>query len=53
MNVLWIFIIVLLLLAVFGAPGVGILKHNFGYAPSVSIGTILVIILILWLLGVF
>lgn len=48
---MWTLIVILLILALLGAlPGWNF--HNYGYYPSVSLGTILVIILILWLLGV-
>lgn len=51
MNVLWIIVIVLVILALLGAPGVGVLRHNFGYAPSGAVVIIVVILLILLLTG--
>lgn len=48
MNLLWLLVIVLVVLAIFGAPQFG--YHQYGYAPS-GLGTVLAIILIIWLLG--
>jgi hypothetical protein len=42
---------VLVVLAIAGVPHFG--YHSYGYAPSIGIGTVLVIILILYLLGAF
>ena len=49
MSILWVLIIVLLVLAVAGNPGFG--YHTFGWGPSGIVGTILVVLLILLLLG--
>lgn len=51
MNLLLVVVIILVVLAIAGAPNWGI--HHYGYAPSASLGAILVVILILYLLGVF
>jgi hypothetical protein len=50
MNVLWIVIIVLLVLALVGAPGIGP-QHNWGYFPSGGLGLIVLILVILLLTG--
>jgi hypothetical protein len=46
-----ILIIVLVLLLVGALPQLGL--HEGGYGPGVGIGTILLIVLLLYLLGVF
>lgn len=48
---LLIVIIVLVVLALGGGPWWG--YHSYGYTPSISLGGILLIVLVLWLLGVF
>lgn len=50
MNIWIIVIILLLVFAVGGGPWWG--YHQHGYTPSISIGGILLIVLILYLLGV-
>lgn len=49
MNLLWLVVIVLLILALVGAPGIGPWQHSYGYAPS-GIVTVIVIVLIVLLL---
>jgi len=49
MNVGIILLVVLLVLALGGLPRFGF--HRYGYAPSGLLGTVLVIVLILVLLG--
>lgn len=51
MNLLWLLVIVLLVLAVMGAPSVGVWNHGGGWAPSGGLGIILLIIVILLLAG--
>jgi hypothetical protein len=52
MNPLFIVVIIILVvLAIAGAPNWG--YHNYGYVPSISLGGVLIILLILYLLGVF
>ena len=51
MNILWAVVVVLIVLALVGAPGVGPWNHSFGYYPSGGIGLIVVILVILLLLG--
>lgn len=46
---IWTIVVVLLILAVLGAPGVGL--HNYGYWPSGGLGLILVVLIILAVLG--
>jgi hypothetical protein len=48
MNTIILIILILLLL---GAAPAWPYSRNWGYAPSGLLGTILVIVLILWLLG--
>lgn len=50
MNLLWILVIVLLILAIVGAPGVAI-PHNYGYAPSGIVTLIVVILIVLIVTG--
>lgn len=49
MNLFWLVVIVLILLAVFGAPNLGVWKHSYGWTPS-GVVTVLVIVLIVLLL---
>ena len=50
MSLLWLLVIILLVAAIAGAPNFGL--HQHGWAPS-GIGTVIVLLLVLWLLGVF
>jgi hypothetical protein len=49
MSLLWVLVIVLLVVALVGAPGVGPWQHSFGYAPS-GLATLIIIILVVLLL---
>ena len=49
MSPLWLLVVVLLIFAVVGAPGVGPWQHSYGWGPS-GVGTVLVIVLIVLLL---
>lgn len=49
MSLLWIVVIVLIVLALMGAPQIGIWKHPYGWWPS-GVGAFLVIVLALLLL---
>ena len=51
MNALWVLVIVLLVLALVGAPGIGPWTHSYGYYPSGGIGLVLIIVVILLLMG--
>lgn len=51
MNLIWVLIIVLLVLAFAGAPGIGPINHNFGYAPSGLLTVIIIVLVILLLTG--
>jgi hypothetical protein len=51
MNLLWIIIIVLIVLAFAGAPGIGPWNHGWGYYPSGGLGLIVIILIVLLLLG--
>lgn len=49
MNLLWLLVVVLIILAVVGAPSVGVWHHGYGYWPS-GLGGVLVLILVILLL---
>jgi hypothetical protein len=50
MNLLWVIVVVLIILALVGAPGIGPIQHGYGYWPSGGIGLVIIIILIVLLL---
>jgi hypothetical protein len=49
MNLLWVLVIILIIFALVGAPGVGPWQHSYGWAPS-GLGLVLVIVLVILLL---
>jgi hypothetical protein len=49
MNLLWLIVIILVVMALVGAPGIGPWNHGFGYAPS-GLFTVIVIVLVVLLL---
>ena len=51
MNLLWVLVVVLIVLAIFGAPGVGTWNHSYGYWPSGAVGLIVIVLIILLLMG--
>jgi hypothetical protein len=51
MNLLWVLGIVLLIVALVGAPGVGPWQHSYGYWPSGGVGLVVLILVILLLAG--
>ena len=51
MSLLWIIVIVLVILAIVGAPGIGPITHNWGYYPSSGLGLVVLILIILLLFG--
>lgn len=51
MNALWILVIVLIVVALVGAPGVGVWGHNLGYWPSGTVGLIVLVLIVLLLMG--
>jgi hypothetical protein len=52
MSVGWIIlIVVLVIIMVGGAPGIGPLNHNYGYWLSGGVGLVVLILIILLLLG--
>lgn len=53
MNPLWLLVVILVIFAVVGAPGVGPWQHSYGYYPSGGLGLIVVILIVLLLLGRF
>lgn len=50
MSLLWIIVIVLVVLAVMGAPRIGIWDHAYGWWPS-GLGAVVVIVLLVLLLS--
>jgi hypothetical protein len=50
MNLLWLIVIVLVVMALVGAPGIGPINHSYGYWPSGGIGLIVLILIIVLLL---
>lgn len=48
MNILWLVVIILLILAIIGVPTVGVWRHSYGYAPS---GLVLLIVIVLVVLA--
>lgn len=50
MNILWVVILILLVLAVFGAPGL-VWQHSYGYGPSGAVTIIVIILVVLLLTG--
>ena len=50
MNLLWLVVVVFIILALVGAPGIGAWNHGYGYWPS-GLGTIIVIVLVVLLLS--
>jgi hypothetical protein len=51
MNLLWALVIILLVFALVGAPGVGPWQHGFGYYPSGVATVVLVVLVVLLLTG--
>jgi hypothetical protein len=51
MNLLWVVVIVLLVLAFVGAPGLGPWNHSYGWYPSGGVGLIVIILIVLLLMG--
>ena len=51
MNLLWLIVIILIISALVGAPGIGPWQHGYGYYPSGGIGLVVIILVVLLLLG--
>jgi hypothetical protein len=51
MNLLWLIVIVLVILALVGAPGIGPWHHSYGWGPSGGVGLIVIILIVLLLMG--
>ena len=51
MNLLWLVVIILVVLALVGAPGIGPINHGYGYYPSGLVTLIVIIIVVLLLTG--
>jgi uncharacterized protein DUF3309 len=50
MNLLWLIVIVLVVLALVGAPSVGPWHHGYGWYPSGGIGVVLLVLVIVLLI---
>lgn len=50
MNLVWVIVLIFIVLAIFGAPGIG-LNHSYGYGPSGLFGLIVLVLIILLLTG--
>lgn len=50
MSLLWLIVVVLVIAAIVGAPGIGY-SHGYGWFPSGGIGLVVVVLLILLLIG--
>ena len=53
MNLLWLIVIVLVVCALVGAPGLGPWNHRYGYYPSGGMGLVVIILIVLLLSGRF
>ena len=51
MNLLWLIVIILVICALVGAPGIGPWQHGYGYYPSGGMGLIVIILIVLLLTG--
>ena len=51
MNLLWLLVVILVVLALLGAPGIGYWHHSYGMYPSGGIGLIVLILVVLLLMG--
>jgi ABC-type methionine transport system permease subunit len=51
MSALWVIVVVLVLLALVGVPGLGPWHHSYGYYPSGVVTIIVIVLLLLVLTG--
>lgn len=51
MNLLWVLVVILVVVAVLGAPNFGVWNHGYGYFPSGGIGLVVLILVVLLLMG--
>ena len=51
MSLIWVLLIVLVVVALVSAPGIGVWNHGYGYAPSGLFGLIVIVLLVLLLTG--
>jgi hypothetical protein len=52
MNLLWLIVVILIISALVGAPGIGYWPtHTHGYYPSGGIGLLAIILIVLLLTG--
>lgn len=51
MNLLWLLVVVLVILALVGSPSVGVWNHGYGWGPSGGISLVVVILVVLLLAG--
>ena len=48
---LWTIVIILVILALLGAPGISPWGHSYGWGPSGGVGLIVIILIVLLLAG--
>ena len=51
MKLVWLIVIILVICALVGAPGIGPWQHGYGYYPSGGIGLIVILLIVLLLTG--
>lgn len=51
MNLLWLLVVILVVMAIIGSPSVGVWNHGYGWAPSGGLGLIILIVILLLLFG--
>jgi hypothetical protein len=51
MNLLWIIVVIFLVLALVGTPGVGPWQHGYGWGPSGAFGLVVIVLIVLLLAG--
>lgn len=51
MNLLWLLVVILVILAIVGAPGIGPINHNWGPWPSGGLGLVVLALIVLLLSG--
>ena len=51
MNLIWLLVVIFVILALVGAPGVGPWNHSYGWYPSGGLGLLVLILVILLLMG--
>ena len=51
MNLLWLIVIILIISALVGAPGIGPWQHGYGLYPSGGMGLVVLILILFLLFG--